>query len=131
MAEPATLIRSIGEIRDLTTDTAQRTMTIRGDPAQAALAEWLFGRLDREAAGGANADTAPLVYRPATVGDYLVRGFYFAAPIANADVNELATVIRFILDLRKAFVSTAAGAFAVRGTQDRLPFPGLATAYSR
>jgi len=116
IAETATLMRSITEIRDLTVDSERRTMTVRGDPAQNALAEWLFSKVDREAAGGTNAGTTPLDYRPETGGDDLARVFYFTAPMANADVNELATVIRSILDLRKAFVSTAAGAFAVRGT---------------
>ena len=120
IAETATLIRSIGEIRDLTTDAAPRTMNVRGDPAQAALAEWLFSKLDRDAAGGATADITPLDYRPETGGDDLVRVFYFQAPMPHADVNELATVIRSILDLRHAFVSNAAGAFAVRGTQERM-----------
>ena len=77
IAETATLIRSIGEIRDLTADAAQRTMTVRGDPAQTALAAWLFSKLDRDAAGGATADTTPLDYRPETAGDDLVRLFYF------------------------------------------------------
>ena len=118
IAETATLIRSMTEIRDLAVDSAQRTMTVRGDPAQAALAAWLFSKLDRDAGGGgATADTTPLDYRPETGGDDLVRLFYFQPPMPKAEVNELATVIRSILDLRKLLVSNAAGAFAVWSTQ--------------
>ncbi len=49
-AEAATVIRSVGEIRNLTVDASQRTMTLQGDPSQLALADWIFPKLDRPAA---------------------------------------------------------------------------------
>jgi hypothetical protein len=112
-AETATVIRSLGEIRDLTVDAAQKTMTVRGDATQVELAAWLFSRLDR---GAAMDDSPPADYRPATGNDDVVRLFYFKVPASNANMNHMATAVRSLVEIRQAFVSNAAGVFVARGT---------------
>src|SRR5437016_1862075 len=47
--EISTLIRGIGDIRQVSTDTAKRSLTVHGNAAQIALAEWLFNEMDQAA----------------------------------------------------------------------------------
>src|SRR5258708_838401 len=45
--EVATAIRTITDIRQVTTDNAQKSLALRGTAPQIALAEWLFKELDK------------------------------------------------------------------------------------
>ena len=119
-AEAATVIRSIGEIRDLTVDAAQRTTTLQGDPEQAALADWLFSRLDRAAGSMTKLDAGQLDFRPAQGSDDMVRVFYFKNPVPIPEIQRMTTVIRSLTEIRRAFLSNAAGAFVVRGTAEQM-----------
>lgn len=95
-------------------------MTLQGDPAQIALAEWLFTRLDRPAGSTAIPQAAQLDYRPALNSDDIVRVFYFKNPTPEIDIQKLSTVIRSLTEIRRAFLSNAAGAFVARGTQEQM-----------
>jgi len=120
-AEAATVIRSIGEIRDLTVDAPTRTMTVQGAPEQIALAGWLFGKLDRTAGTMTEPNAAELDYHPSVDGpDDMVRVFYCKNPALAADIQRMATVIRSLTEIRRAFLSNAAGALVVRGTQEQM-----------
>ena len=119
MAEAATVIRSIGDIRDLHVDAAQRTMTVRGDTSQTALADWLFPRLDR--VGSATPpDSTQLDYRPTSAADDIVRVLYFRNSVLLPELHQMVTVIRSLTEIRRAFLSTSAEAFVMRGTQNQL-----------
>jgi hypothetical protein len=95
-------------------------MKLQGDPGQAALADWLFIRLDRAAGSMTKPDAAQLDYRPTQGSDDMVRVFYFKNPAPLQDIQRMATVIRSLTEIRRAFVSNAAGAFVVRGTQEQM-----------
>jgi hypothetical protein len=123
-AESATVIRSIGEIRQLNVDATARTITLHADRAQAALADWLFGKLDRMREGKPPADPSELVYRPAPDIDDIVRVFYFQDLAALPEIHERATIIRALTEIRRAFISNVAGAFVVRGTQVQIEVAG-------
>ena len=115
IAEAATVIRSIGEIRDLAADPAAKTLTIRGTLAQAELAEWLLARLDLTPATP-KPDPAHLDHRPVSGSDTLVRVLYFKNTHTPQSRNEAATVIRSLVEIPSLFLSNAAGAMVVRGT---------------
>jgi hypothetical protein len=119
-AEAATVIRSIVEIRDLTVNAEDRTMTLQGDAVQAELANWLFSKLDRPAGTMRTPDAAQLDYRPTRGRDDMVRVCYFKNPVAVGAIQEMSTVIRSLTEIRRALVSNAAGAFVVRGTQEQI-----------
>src|SRR5664279_4684884 len=76
-AEAATVIRSVGGIRNLTVDASQKAITLQGDPGQVALADWIFPKLDRMAGSTTAPQAAELAYHPAPQSDDLVRVFYF------------------------------------------------------
>src|SRR5688572_929548 len=61
--EAATVIRSVGEIRDLSVEPVEKTLNVKGELAQAELAEWLMARIDRTSAT-ANPVPSQLDYRP-------------------------------------------------------------------
>ncbi|MEP6535588.1 MAG: hypothetical protein ABJF23_09740 [Bryobacteraceae bacterium] len=120
-AEAATVIRSIAEIRDLRVDASERTMTMLGSPEQAAIAGFLFGRLDRTSGTMTMPDAAELDFRPSADGvDDMVRVFYWKNPKPAEDIQRMTTVIRSLTEIRKAFLSNAAGGFVVRGTQEQV-----------
>lgn len=138
--EAATVIRSVGEIRDISVQPAEKTLTVSGNPAQIELAEWLMARLDRN--GGTSAAVpSQLDFRPAGGSDAVVRVLYFKNAAAARERNEMATVIRSLIEIPGLFVSQAAGAMVIRGSMvqadaarwtfealDR-PFPSAAGPY--
>ena len=114
-AEAATVIRSVGEIRDVRVDADSRSFTVRGDRRQVELAEWLLARLDRNAATAAPAPEG-LAYSMGDSNGTVVRVLYFRNAAAAQPRNEMATVIRSLLEIRGLFVSQAASALVLRGT---------------
>jgi hypothetical protein len=117
-AEAATVIRSIGEIRDLQVNAAERSLSLHADPEQVAFADWLFTKLDRndEPIPG----PGPLDYRTTQGSSDLIRVVYFRYLKTPEDIRQLSTVVRSLTEIRRAFVSIAAGAFVARGTQDQM-----------
>src|SRR5262245_25410831 len=112
LTEAATIIRSIGEIRDLNVDVTTKTIRMSGDTGQLALADWLLSRLDRLPNNTAAAESA---YRAAD-GDDITRVFYFKHPATSTNMQQMATISRAITEIRRAFLSNAAEALVVRGT---------------
>lgn len=109
-AEAATVIRSTGEIRELRVDAAQKTLIVRGERAQVELAEWLMARVDRTTAPA----KAREEYPAGGGGDTVVRVLYFQKAATAQARNEMATMIRSLLEVRSLFVSMAAGALVLR-----------------
>ena len=118
--ETATVIRSTGEIRSLKVEASQKTMALQGDTGQIALADWLFTRLDRLAGSTTTPQAAQLDYRPTQDSDDIVRVFYFKNPAPLLDLQKMTTVIRSLTEIPRAFLSNAAGAFVIRGTQEQM-----------
>lgn len=113
--EAATVIRSVGQIRGLTVQPAEKTLAVSGSPAQVELAEWLMARLDRTGNTPGPAP-APLDFK---LNDALLRVLYFRNARTPAERNEMATVIRSLVEIPSLFVSQAAGAMVLRGSSDQ------------
>ena len=109
LQEAVTVVRSITQIAKATLDATQKTLTFSAPAGQAATAEWLFNQLDQpgkpEAAAEFTTDS----------GDF-VRVFYFAQPLTNQELQEVATVVRSTGELRRLFVYSSSRAIVVRGS---------------
>jgi hypothetical protein len=107
LQEIATDIRGITEIPKVSANTAQRTLTLHGTAAQIALAEWLLNQWE-------NPTQQPHEYRLS--GDDIVHTFFLAHSGTAQRLQETATDIRTISDIRRLFVYNAQSAITVRGT---------------
>jgi len=115
LQEVATVVRSTANIRRLFTYNAPSVMTVRGDASQIALAEWLVNQLDQpanQAARGAASDE----YRPSGAVDDVVRVFHAVHAATPQGLQEIATDVRSIGDIRQLFTYNESSALIVRGT---------------
>ncbi len=119
--EIATVVRSIGDIRQISVDSEQKTLTIQGTAAQIELAAWLFGALDLPTP---SQEFGTREYRPPNGGDDVVRVFYVAhiEPVQN--LQEVATTVRSIGTIRRLFTYNALRAVALRGTAGQIALAG-------
>ena len=110
--EVATVIRTIANIQQVSTDNDQKSVKVHTSAAQIAMAEWLFNELDNPA-------VQPSVlheYRvPGTVDD-VVRVFYITAAPTTQDFQEIATLVRTISNITRVFTYNAPKALVARGT---------------
>ncbi|MBI4874339.1 MAG: hypothetical protein HY822_06885 [Acidobacteria bacterium] len=113
--ELATVIRAVGEIRRISVDTAERSLALSGTPAQIELAEWLFNTLEQPGRAPAMRE-----YRPAGAGDTAVRVFLLAPARTARELQEVATVVRSIGDIRWLFTYNPVKAVTLRGTSDQM-----------
>ena len=118
MQEIATTIRSVADIRQVSLDTAQRTLLVGGTPAQIALADWLFSSFDKPT--DVPPDSATHQYQPFNDPDELVRVFYLKNPSSVQQTQEIATLLRSTGDIRRLFTYNALKALAVRGTSTQI-----------
>ncbi len=119
MQEIATVVRAIVEIRDVSMDTAGRTLSLKGSPQQMQAAEWVFQELDRPLAAAPPA--APRLFRMEDAkGEGLVRVFHVANAGTPHELQELATAVRAITEIRRLFTYNAPRAIAVRGTEEQI-----------
>lgn len=114
-AEVAMVLRSIAEVQQVHADPEKGTVTVDGTPAQMAMAGWLFQRLNAPAKlPGAHE------YRSPGGGDDVVRVFYLARAETPRDVQEIATAIRSVGDIRRVFIYSPLDALAIRGTGQQI-----------
>jgi hypothetical protein len=118
LQEIATVIRSTGDIRQLTVDPAQRTLSLRGTAVQIALVEWLFHRMDQPANRHASATQAQgsvtHEYRLPDGGDDIVRVFYLTHAATPQETQEIATILRSTADVRRVFLYNGLRALILR-----------------
>ena len=107
LQEIATDIRGITEIPQVSVDTAQRTLTLHGTAVQIALGEWLLNHWE-------NPSQQPHEYRLS--GDDIVHIFFLAHSGTVQHLQEAATDIRAIADIRRLFTYNAPSAITLRGT---------------
>jgi hypothetical protein len=121
LQEIATLIRSIGDIRNLSIDDEQKAMTVHGTADEIALAGWLFNELDRpgnQQPPQGQSGTLVEFHVPGT-GDNVVRVFYLPYAKTVQEFQEAATLVRNITNIRRLFTFNAPRAVTTRGTADQ------------
>ncbi len=119
LQETATNVRSIADIRRLFVYNAPSAITLRGDTAQIALAEWLVKELDKPVNQAARS-SASYEYRPSSSVEDVVRIFYPAQTKTPQALQEMATDVRTISDIRRLFTYSATSALILRDTPARI-----------
>jgi hypothetical protein len=114
--EVATLLRVIAEVPQASPDAARKTLAVRGTPDQVALAEWLVNDLEGNSPGS---NPARHEYRPSGAND-VVRIFYLQNMETVRDLQQAATVVRSIGEIRRLIIYNAQKVTAVRGTGDQI-----------
>jgi len=115
--EMATVIRSVGEIRQVSVDPGQRTFSLKGTADQVALAEWLFNQLDRSVS---EQTTTAQEYRFPGTAENVVRVFYLSHDPTPERLQDISIVIRSIAEIRRAFTYAGVHALILRGTPDQI-----------
>jgi hypothetical protein len=110
--EVATVIRTIANIKQVSTDNDQKSVTIHASDAQIAMAEWLFNELDSPAAQ----PSVPHIYRAPGSTDDVVRVFYVTTAPAVQDFQEISTLVRTMSNIVRVFTYNERKALVVRGT---------------
>jgi hypothetical protein len=110
--EVVTTIRTITDIREVSTDNDQKSATMHATAPQIAMAEWLFNELDSPIAQPA----LPHEYRPPGTSDDVVRVFYVITAPTVQDFQEVSTLVRTITDSRRVFTYNGRNALVLRGT---------------
>ncbi len=114
--EVVTAIRTITDIREVSTDNDQKSATVHATAPQIAMAEWLFNELDSPVAQPA----MPHEYRTPGTNDDVVRVFYVITAPTVQDFQEVATLVRTITDIRRVFTYNGRNALTVRGTDAQI-----------
>lgn len=117
--EVATLIRSVAEIRRVFTYNDLEAIAVRGTPDQIAMAAWLYDELDRPAPSPAQGAPAR-EFRALDGSDDVTRVFYLANARNVAELQETATVIRSLGEIRRLFTYNAPRAIAIRGPERQI-----------
>ena len=111
--EVATLMRTMTDIRQASSDNDKKSVTVHASDGQIAMAEWLFNELDTQTVQV----SVPHEYRVPGPADDVLRLFYLPQTATVQDFQEVATVVRTIAGFQRAFTSnTPPRAYVVRGT---------------
>jgi hypothetical protein len=117
--EVATIIRSIADIRHVLAD--QKAIALRAAPARMAAAEWLIDELDRRVPGRPRSQTLSSgEHRLMGTDSDVLRIFFLAQSSVPHELQELATVIRSLGDIRWTFTYNRPMAIVIRGTRAQL-----------
>ena len=86
-------------------------MALRGTADQIAVAEWLFNDLDKQSQNPGTHE-----YRLPGGGDDVVRVFYLMHAATAQRLQQIATEVRSMAEIRRLFIYNAPRAVAMRGT---------------
>lgn len=119
MQELGTVIRSTGEIRNVSVDTDARRLSVQGSAGQIALADWLLRELDQPVNGRLSLVAKP-AYTMADVPENVVRVYYLPSSLTVQQFQEMASTTRAIAEIRRALTYNAPRALVLRGTAGQI-----------
>ena len=114
--EIATVIHSITDIPRINVDATEKSLALQGTAGQVALAEWLFTNLDKPT--NVPQSGAKHEYRVSDTADDVVRLFYLTNPDVPRGIQEIATAVRSLANIRQMFTYADLRAVAMRGTSE-------------
>ena len=124
--EFVTGLRTVLEIRRVFTYNAPRVIVARGTADQMAIADLLVAELGKRTSGPGPHEVSAEYRLPASPSpgpnENITRVFYAANSATVQDFQELATLIRAVVDVRRVYTYNAQRAVVVRGTADQLAF---------
>jgi hypothetical protein len=115
LQELAVVVRSIYGVFRLFTYSATRVIALRGTVAQIAIAEWLFNDLDKQSQNPGTHE-----FRLPGGGDDVVRVFYLTHAGTAQRLQEIATQVHAMAEIRRLFIYNAPRAMALRGTASQI-----------
>lgn len=115
LQEAATLIRAITETRRLFTYNASKAVVIRGTAEQIKATEWMLPEFTR---GGP--DTEGREHRMSGDPEGVVRVFHLKPTLSVQELQEVATLVRAISEIRRLFTYNATQTIVMRGTQEQM-----------
>jgi hypothetical protein len=118
MQETVNTIRSILEVKNVSLDPAQRSLTAGGTLDQLTLITWLFTDLDRPVSR-----PQTLQVRDSTFPDPQTRSvkIFYPAHLSTAQqVQEVVNAIRSIAEVQRCVALNGPGAIVVRGTSEQM-----------
>lgn len=122
--EIATAVRTIANIRRVTTYNAPKAMIVRSNAEAIALAGWVTQQLDKPAVekpvAGASQPSTTYEYDTPYDRDNMVQVFYLPQTGSVQEFQQIATHIRTTANLRRVCTYNGPRAVAVRGTVDQL-----------
>ena len=118
--EVATTIRTIAEIRQLYTLNVSRALAVRGTADQIAAAAFMVNQLNQPASAKKTDSPMHQMIDTGNHGETDVRVFYLPYTSTIQQFQEVATLVRYISEIRRVFTYNAAKALVVRGTADQL-----------
>lgn len=119
MQEVLTAVRTIASVRDVSLDSAARSLTVRDAAGPSAMAEWLFHELDQSATAPLAAPEAHEYVTPDSSDD-VVKVFRLAHTPTQQGLTEMATMIRTIADVPRLFPYGSLHAIAARADAGRM-----------
>jgi hypothetical protein len=111
--------RSLGEVRELSMSPEQRTIRVKGTPAQLALAEWLFREVDRPAPPGQS--VASEEHKMPGLNNDIVRVIYLQNAMLP-QLQEMAVNVRTIGNITALFTLTPIRAMVLRAPEPNVSF---------
>jgi hypothetical protein len=119
--EAVVAIRTLTEISRVFTYSAQKAMVVRATAAQMAATEWLFEELDKPADAQAPVQNAQSqAYRISGSGDDVVRVFCLDRMANVQALQQVATAMRSIGEIRRMYAYNRPRLLAVRGTAEQI-----------
>jgi len=118
MQEIATVIRSAADIKTLSVVPSSQALAFTGSKWQIQLAEWLAGELDRPAASPP--DEAVREHTIEGQPDDVVRILFTPYSSTPQHLQEIATTVRTITDIRRVLSYNSPSAIIVRGTREQI-----------
>jgi hypothetical protein len=116
--EIGVVVSKIADIQQATVDTPEKALVLHATTAQIALAEWLLTELDKPV-GVQALQSQKHEYQVSNSGDDVVRVFYLSHTETMQRLQEIATVVRSVGDIRRLFAYNSLRAVAMRGTPDQ------------
>jgi len=102
-SELALVVKAGLEIAVAQSGTDQRILTISGSEEELAAAEWLLRELDKPAPEAGEARRASAAFTMNGVSDGTITVFYLKGGRSTQQLQESATIIRSIADIRRVF----------------------------
>jgi hypothetical protein len=118
LEEIGAVLRTIGDIPQVSLDPAASTVTVQGTSDQLALSGWLIQTLDVPARAQISPPDGIREYKFA--GDRVVSVFYFSRTSTPQQVQEILTVLRSVVGVQKASLDTSQNAFVVGCAADAM-----------
>lgn len=103
-----------------TFDTAKKTLTLRGNATQLALAEWLVSEMDRTQTMASGGTPTVQPYRDERGQDQVIRVFSLSHATTPLQLMELTNLVRSISDMQRVFPYNALHVLVMRGTADQM-----------